>query len=115
MMSSLFDYLRRRLSQTARRDTRNRKKPARRWQPSFEVLEDRTVPSTYSIASSFTASAVAPGGTLWFSSAAGSVTGFGSNPATIHVTNQTIAFADTLNGVTTSYNLALPDADLTLT
>jgi hypothetical protein len=114
MFRSLYALLRRRTN-AATPPANVKRKPARRWQPSFEVLEDRTVPSTYSIASSFTASAVAPGGTLWFSSVAGSVTGFGSNPATIHVTNQTITFADTLNGVTTSYNLTLPDADLTLT
>ena len=72
------------------------------------------VPTISSFASSFTATAIAPGRDLWFSAVA-SVTGVGAYPATIWVKNQTITFSDTKSGVTTNYTEVVPDAQLTVT
>jgi hypothetical protein len=118
MMWSLLDLFRRRITSvarpaTARPATTKRKGAARRWQPRLEVLEDRCVPSTSSIASNFNATAVAPGSTLWFNSVA-NVTAVGTASATIEVTNQTITFSDTKNGVTTPYTVSVPNAELIL-
>jgi hypothetical protein len=112
MIWSLVQLLRRRIKSAAATTTK-RKARLRPWQPYLEMLEDRTVPATSSIASNFNGTAIAPGDTLWFSSVA-SVTGVGALPATIHVTDQTVTFSDTLGGVTTNYNLSLPNADLKL-
>src|SRR5262245_6324398 len=110
---SLFRLFRPLLNAAVRPAKAKRKNAPRHQRLWLELLEDRCVPT--SIASTFNASAIPAGSTIWFSSVATSVTGVGTSPATIHVTNQTIAFSDTLNGVTTNYNLSLPNADLTLT
>ena len=44
---------------------------------TLELLEDRVVPSTYSIVSNFNSTAIAPGNMIWFNSAA-SVSGVGA-------------------------------------
>ena len=76
-----------------------------------ESLEDRTTPTASSgtfsaITSNFNGTAIPGGDYIWFSSV-GKVTGVGSTPVTIHITNQTITF----NGTT----LNLPDTTLVLT
>jgi hypothetical protein len=111
MTWSLFNLFRRRLTTAARPSTK-RPNLSRRSQLSVEMLEDRLVPSSYSIQSSFNASGVPTNDTLWFSSVIGSVTGMGTSPATITVTNQTISFTDSTAG---SFNLSLPNAVITLT
>ncbi len=115
MTWSLFGLLRRRLAPARRAATTIRTNSARRARLLLETLEERTVPSSYSITANLNSTAIAPGSTLWLSSVVGSVTGVGSAPVTVAVTNQTISFSDTLNGVTTNYNLSLPNANLTLT
>jgi len=88
------------------------KRPAkRRAQLSLETLEDRTVPSVVSsIPSNFNGTAIPGGDDIWFSSVA-KVSGVGSSPVTIDVTNQTISF--TANS--TNYSINVPDTVLTLT
>ncbi|MBA4186901.1 MAG: hypothetical protein C0467_02665 [Planctomycetaceae bacterium] len=71
-----------------------------------EALEDRTTPTVSMITSNFNGTAIAGGNYLWFNSVA-KVSGVGTEPVTIHVTNQTIDF----NGTT----LNLPDTTLILT
>jgi hypothetical protein len=111
MIWSLVQLLRRRIRPvhptTAKQKARARRRPL-----YLELLEDRTVPSTYSISSSFNSTAVAPGDTIWFSSVISGVGGMGTAPATINVTNQTITFSDSVGG---SFNVSLPNAVLTLT
>src|SRR5262249_43039695 len=86
-------------------------RPAARWQPALEVLEDRTVPSAVSaITSNFNGTAVPAGDYIWFSSVA-KVKGVGSPPLTLRVTDQPITF--TASG--TAYTLNVPDTVLTLT
>ncbi len=112
-MWSLFELFRRRLIAAVRPASAKRKSPARRWRPLLEVLEDRTVPSTLSIASNFNGTGIPRGSTLWFASVV-NVSGVASSVTNIYVTNQTITFSDTLNGVTTPYTLSVPNAVLTL-
>jgi hypothetical protein len=109
----LFDILRRRSAPARRSPKTQRKNSWRRWQPLIEKLEDRTVPSTSSIVSTFNATAIPSGDKIWFSSVA-NVSGVATNAVNIFVTNQTISFSDTLNGTTTNYSLTLPNAVLTL-
>src|SRR4051812_44449113 len=108
MASSYLRRLRHWLSPWVGDSAALRERPRQRRRPSIEILEDRTVPTVYSIASTFTSTAIAPGGKIWFNSEVNTVTGVSGAPATIHVTNQTISFSDTNNGVTTNYNLSLP-------
>jgi hypothetical protein len=83
----------------------------RRAQLALEPLEDRTVPSTMSsITSNFNGTGIPAGDDIWFSSVA-KVSGVGSSPVTIDVTNQTISF--TANG--SNYSINVPDTILTLT
>jgi hypothetical protein len=79
--------------------------------PALEPLEDRCVPSTgwSSIASNFNGTAIGAGDSVWFSSVF-KVNGLGSNPVSLHVTNQTISFS--ANG--TNYNLNVPDDSITI-
>ncbi len=72
------------------------------------------VPTISSSQANFANVAIAPGRTIWFYSVA-TVTGVGSYPADIFVTNQTITFSDTKSGVTTPYTLTVPNAELTVT
>jgi hypothetical protein len=62
-----------------------------------------------SIQSNFNGTAIAPGSTLWFSSAM-KVNGLGSSPVTLHVTNQTIDFSVNDSAVV----LNVPDSTITL-
>jgi hypothetical protein len=81
-----------------------------RWQPAVESLEDRWVPSgVSSITSNFNGTAIPAGDTVWFSSVF-KINGLGSNPVTLHVTNQTISYA--VGGV--NETVAVPDSDITL-
>jgi hypothetical protein len=109
MMWSLFDLFRRRLTKSARPAAARRKAPMRRLQPWLELLEDRTVPT--SITASFNSTAVAAGRTLWFSSIINSVSGVGSAPVNVSVTNQTISFTDSQAG---TINVSLPNAVIQL-
>src|SRR5262245_547416 len=87
------------------------RRPDSRFRPSLLPLEDRTVPSTVSsITSSFNGTKIAAGNDIWFSSVA-KVSGIGSNPVNLHVTDQTISFI--ANG--TPYTVGVPDTELTLT
>ncbi len=115
MTWSILDLLRRRHTAAGRPSAAKRKSPPNRWRPLLEVLEDRTVPSTYTVSQTLNTTAIAPGDVLWFSSAASGMTGVGSSPANIWVTNQKITFSDTNGGVTTNYSLTVPDALLTVT
>src|SRR4051812_4953869 len=109
-MWSFFHWYRRCFTSPASRQTIRRGRTMRGRRPLLEKLEDRCVPA--SITASFNATAVAAGNTIWFESIANSVSGVGSSPATIHVTNQTISFTDSLAG---TINVSLPNTDLTLT
>ena len=113
MTWSLFGLLRRRFAPARRVVATLRKNPARRSRLQLEALEDRLVPAVSSIASSFNSTAIAPGSTIWFSSVL-NPTNVGTNSITISVTNQTITFSDTMNGVTTPYTLNVPNAQITL-
>ncbi len=86
-------------------------RPDTRWRPSLLPLEDRSVPSTLSsITGNFNGTRIPAGDDIWFSSVA-KVSGIGSSPVTLHVTDQAITF--TANG--TPYTVDVPDTDLTLT
>ena len=74
---------------------------------ALEPLEDRTTPTVSSITSNFNGTAIPAGDYLWFSSVA-KVSGLGTTPATVHVTDQTISF--TANG--TQYSLDVPDSTI---
>jgi hypothetical protein len=75
----------------------------------FEILEDRTVPSTLSsIVSNFNGNAIPAGDTIWFNSVL-KVKGLGSAPVNVHVTNQEITF----NAGGTSFALNVPDSNIT--
>jgi SdrD B-like domain len=93
--------------------TRPTRKPARaarsrpRTQLDAEVLESREVPTVSSITSNFNGTAIPAGDYLWFSSVA-KVSGLGTAPATVHVTNQTISFT----AAGTPFTLAVPDSTL---
>ncbi len=110
-MWKFFDRILRRLTTPAARPSTKRKSAPRRRSLLLETLEARWVPSTYSIAANFTSTAVAAGDTLWFSGVANNVTGVGSSPASITVTNQTISFTDSYAG---TINVSLPNAVLTV-
>ena len=100
------------LSHTVRGNKATRqtsKSASRQFRPSLELLEDRTTPSTLStITSNFNGTAIPAGDTLWFNSVM-KVSGLGSSPVTIHVTNQVIAFS--ASG--TNYTLNVPDSNIT--
>jgi hypothetical protein len=72
-----------------------------------ETLEDRTTPTVSTISANFNGTAIPAGDYLWFTSVA-KVSGIGSNPVTVDVTDQTISF--TAKG--TSYSLAVPDSSI---
>ena len=93
-MWSLFEVFRRRLT-SAFRPATSKRKPIRRWQPWVELLEDRWVPT--SITQNFNGTAIPHNDTLWFDAVA-KISGAGSNPVTITVTNQTVTFTDSLAG-----------------
>ncbi|HEV3436933.1 MAG TPA: hypothetical protein VG122_06220, partial [Gemmata sp.] len=78
-------------------------------QLACESLEDRTTPTVSMISANFNGAAISAGDYVWFSSAA-KVSGVGSTPVTLNVTNQTITF--TANG--TPYTLNVPDSTLVL-
>jgi SdrD B-like domain len=111
-MRGLFQFL----NPLAR--TSDRQKPARAarrpaaagFQPRLELLEDRSVPSAVSsIVSNFNGTAIPAGNTIWFSSAF-KPSGLGSDPVTLHVTDQTISFS----AAGTDYTVAVPDSLITL-
>lgn len=88
------------------------RRPGRRpsWRPEVALLEDRTVPATFSsIASNFNGTSIAAGDSLWFNSAF-KASNVPATPTTLHVTDQTITFAS--NG--TAYTVAVPDSVITL-
>jgi hypothetical protein len=72
-----------------------------------ESLEDRTTPTASTTTLAFNATAIPAGDYLWFSSEA-KVSGVGSSPVTLDVTNQTITF--TAKG--TTYTLDVPDSTI---
>jgi len=74
-----------------------------------ESLEDRTTPTVSMINSNFNGTAIPAGDYVWFSSVA-KVSGAGSAPVTLDVTNQTISF--TSNG--TPYTLTVPNSTIVL-
>jgi hypothetical protein len=74
-----------------------------------ESLEERTTPTASAITSSFNGTAIPAGDYIWFSSVA-QVTGSGSTPVTVDVTDQTIDF--TSNG--TSYSIDIPNSTIVL-
>src|SRR5713226_3347194 len=79
-----------------------------RCKPSLELLEDRTVPSTFSsIASNFNGTAISAGDSIWFN-AAFKASGLGAGPVSVHITGQTISFS--AGG--TSYNVNVPNSIL---
>jgi hypothetical protein len=73
-----------------------------------ESLEDRTTPTVSTISASFNGIAIPAGDYVWFSSEA-TVTGVGSKPVTVDVTDQTISF--TAKG--TKYTLDVPNSTIT--
>ena len=113
-MWSLCDLFRGRFVSTTARPAARRRGAPRRWQPCLEMLEDRCVPATVStLSSSFNGTSISSGNTLWFNSVL-NVAGVGTNLANVYITNQTITFSDTKNGVTTPYTLTVPNADIVL-
>jgi hypothetical protein len=74
-----------------------------------ESLEDRTTPTASAITSSFNGTGIPAGDYIWFSSSA-QVSGAGSAPVTLDVTDQTIDF--TSNG--TSYSIDIPNSTIVL-
>jgi hypothetical protein len=72
-----------------------------------EALEDRTTPTVSTISANFNGVAVPAGDYLWFSSVA-KVSGLGSTPVTVDLTDETISF--TAKG--TQYSLAVPDSTI---
>jgi hypothetical protein len=112
MFWSLIDMFRRPKVSRAPRATAKRKAAPRRRQLLLELLEERTVPSTYTASQNFNPTAVPAGDTLWFSSVISGVGGMGTSPATVTVTNQTITFTDSTGG---TFNVSVPNAVLTLT
>jgi hypothetical protein len=76
-------------------------------QLSCEALEDRTTPTVSSISANFNATAIHAGDYIWFTNVE-KVSGLGSSPVTLDVTDQTISF--TAKG--TSYSLAVPDSTI---
>jgi hypothetical protein len=88
---------------------RPRQRPAS-WRPHLETLEDRLVLSTVSsIASNFNGNAIPAGDTLWFSSV-GKITGVGSSPVNVYLTDQTITF--NVSGAPVTVNV--PNATITI-
>ena len=113
-MFSMIDHISRRIISTVIRTAAPKKGIKRRWQPCLEMLEDRCVPATVStLSSSFNGTSISSGNTLWFNSVL-NVAGVGTNLANVYITNQTITFSDTKNGVTTPYTLTVPNADIVL-
>jgi hypothetical protein len=76
---------------------------------SCESLEDRTTPTVSMISSSFNGTGIPTGDYVWFSSVA-TISGAGSTPVTVNVSDQTIDF--TSGG--TSYSLSVPDSTIVL-
>lgn len=77
--------------------------------PSLELLEDRTVPSTFSsIVSNFNGTAIPAGDTLWFT-AVGKVNGLGSAPVTVDITDQVITF----QAAGATYSVDVPNSEIT--
>src|SRR5262249_23187945 len=82
-------------------------------QPRLESLEDRLAPSvTSSINSNFNGTAIPANDSVWFSSV-GKVTGVGSTPTTLHLTNASIASTAPRGGTSPPSPLTLPNADVT--
>jgi hypothetical protein len=111
-MFSLSRFLNRFRSRTARRRPLTRCSDALRFRPAFDVLEERTVPSTVSsIVGNFNGSAIPAGDTVWFNSAF-TASGLPKTGAvTIHVDNGAIDFS--ANG--TPYHVAVPNGVIVLT
>jgi hypothetical protein len=70
----------------------------------LEVLDDRIVPTVSTIASNFNGTKIAAGSTVWFNSVL-KVSGVGSSPVTIHVSQGTIT--------SSAFTVNTPDADIT--
>jgi Carboxypeptidase regulatory-like domain len=77
---------------------------------SLAGLEDRTTPTATSITGNFNGTAIAAGDTVWFSSV-GKVSGLGTNPSTLYLTDGTISF--TANGSPTT--VSVPNATISFT
>jgi hypothetical protein len=91
------------------RPIRNAKPGLHRVRPSLEVLEDRTVLSTSTIQSNFNGTAIPGGDHIWFNSVINTHGLSTSSPTVIDFADQSVLF----NANGTSYNLALPDAEIT--
>src|SRR5258708_5970281 len=108
MVSRLFNALRGQ-RRSSRRQLPQTTRPRR---PAFDLLEDRTVPSTVSsIAASFNGSTIPAGDTIWFNSVF-QASGLPKNAAaTIHVDGGAIDF--TVGS--TPYHVAVPNGVIVLT
>jgi SdrD B-like domain len=106
----MFDFVRTLLPKSSRRLSVRTGTARPGVLPGLEALEERAVPTVSSIVSNFNGTAIPDNSTIWFSSVA-KVSGVGSAPATINVTDQTISYV--ANGTTNTVNL--PNSQLTLT
>jgi SdrD B-like domain len=79
-------------------------RPSGQWRPSLEVLDDRITPTVSSIVSNFNGTAIQAGSTLWFNSVM-KVSGLGSNPVTVRVTDASVS--------SQYFNVAVPSAAIT--
>lgn len=89
---------------------RIRPKNALRTHLGIDCLEDRTTPTAAAITADFNAAPIGAGNTIWFNSS-GQVSGLGTSPASIKITDGTITFA--ANG--TPYSVHVPDTTVTFT
>lgn len=99
-------------TRTASRRAASRRADELRFRPAFDVLEERTVPSTVSsIVGSFNSTPIPAGDTVWFNSSF-TATGLSKTaPTTVHVENGSIDF--TAGG--TAYHVAVPNGVIVLT
>jgi hypothetical protein len=81
-----------------------KRRPAPRWRPTLEVLEDRAVPSVSSITGNFNGTPIAAGSTVWLNSVI-KVSGVGADPVTVHVRQATVSSAQ--------FTVAVPDTAIT--
>jgi hypothetical protein len=88
--------------------TRNHNRLTTTTRLTAECLEDRTTPTVTSITGNLNGTAIPAGDYVWFSSV-GKVSGFGTAPAVVNVTQQTIKFT----AGSTDYSLSVPDSVVT--
>ncbi len=91
------------------KDTRISSLRPRLW-PELERLEDRLQPSVSSLVSNFNGTAIPAGDTIWFNSVM-KVSGLGSSPVTLHVTDASVSF--TPKGASAPTVVSVPDANIT--